>query len=237
MYAVDVDPRRQAWLPRWVQGLLPKLKIEKSESLQNTPRPRGAHPVRCTPKRCTPMRCTPMRCTPMRCTPSEVYAHGCGYTSHPLLLIVAPALPLLVIAPPTLLIVAPPATISLQLIRQHQIGPDHWSPFLGYEGQPGKVYQVKGDAIAMRHQHSASLNLLVSGSFKDAHVIANPSSQQSTRIDHWAVNEPPPSALNQGAVQENCQGWTIRVLRHLVEEGIMQQDRLTYIESFKESLR
>jgi hypothetical protein len=27
-----------------------------------------------------------------------------------------------------------------------------------------------------------SLNLLVSGSFKDAHVIANPNSQQSTRI-------------------------------------------------------
>jgi len=129
------------------------------------------------------------------------------------------------------------ATMSLQLIRQHQIGPDHWSLFLGYEGQPGKVYQVKGDAIAMRHQHSASLNLLVSGSFKDAHVIANPNPQQSTRIGHWAVNEPPPSALNQGAVQENCQGWTIRVLRHLVEEGIVQQDRLTYIESLKESLR
>ena len=130
------------------------------------------------------------------------------------------------------------ATVSLQLhlIREYQIGPDHWLLFLGYEGQLGRVYQVKGDAIAMHHQHSASANPLGSDSFKDVYVIANPDSEQSTRIDHWAVSEPPPSAVNQNAVQENCQGWTIRVLRHLVEEGIVGQDRLTYIESLKQPL-
>ena len=29
--------------------------------------------------------------------------------------------------------------------------------------------------------------------------------------------------MNQAAVRENCQGWTVRVMRHLVEERIVER--------------
>ena len=98
-------------------------------------------------------------------------------------------------------------------------------------GLPGQ-----GDAIAMRYQHALAVNILASVTFKDTTVIAEPNAEQASRIAHWAVNVPPPSAPNQAAVEENCQGWIIRVVRHLVEEGIVEDNRLTYIESLKEKI-
>ena len=75
----------------------------------------------------------------------------------------------------------------------------------------------------MRYTHAKDVNVLSSQSFKDSFVIARPTEDQAARIRYWATHETAPSAPNQAAVSENCQGWTILVIRRLVTEGIVQQ--------------
>lgn len=99
------------------------------------------------------------------------------------------------------------------------------------------VYQVKGDALAMRYAHASDVNPLTSNSFKDSYIIARPTAQQTARVGYWANQEVPPSAPNQAAVQENCQGWTTRVIRQLVQEGVVPQNWLDFAESLKEPFR
>ena len=115
--------------------------------------------------------------------------------------------------------------MELKLVRQQQITgePDHWSLFLAREGQPGVVFQVKGDALTMHYAHANNINVLSSQSYKDSYIIAKPTEHQAARIRYWATHEAAPRAPNQAAIRENCQGWTIRVIRRLVTEGIVQQ--------------
>ena len=134
---------------------------------------------------------------------------------------------------------AEPPVLQLMLVREHQAPgePDHWSLYLAYEGQAGTVYQVTGDALAMCHAHASNVNHLNSESFKDSYIIASPTAQQAAMVGYWANQEVPPRAPNQAAVQENCQGWTIRVMRHLVQEGVVAQSWLDSTENLKEPLR
>lgn len=124
---------------------------------------------------------------------------------------------------------SPPPTgsspMELKLVRQEQTTgePYHWSLFLAREGQPGVVFQVKGDAVAMHHAHANNTNVLSSQSYKDSYIIARPTEHQAARVRYWATHEAAPIAPTQAAVRENCQGWTIRVIRRLVAEGIVQQ--------------
>lgn len=115
--------------------------------------------------------------------------------------------------------------MELKLVRQEQITgePYHWSLFLAHEGQPGDVFQVKGDAVAMHYAHDNNTNILCSQSYKDSYIIARPTEHQAARVRYWATHEAAPRASNQAAVRENCQGWTIRVIRRLVTEEIVQQ--------------
>ncbi len=119
-----------------------------------------------------------------------------------------------------------PPPMELKLVRQEQVAgePYHWSLFLAREGQPGAVFQVKGDALTMHFAHANNVNVLSSQSYKDSYIIARPTEQQAARVRYWATHEAPPRAPNQAAVRENCQGWTIRVIRRLVAEGIVQQN-------------
>lgn len=59
--------------------------------------------------------------------------------------------------------------MELKLVRQEQTTgePYHWSLFLAREGEPGVVFQVKGDALAMHHTHANNTNVLSSQSYKD----------------------------------------------------------------------
>ena len=75
----------------------------------------------------------------------------------------------------------------------------------------------------MRHTHANNVNIMGSLSYKDSFIIARPTENQGARVHYWATHEAPPSAPNQAAVTENCQGWTIRVIRRLVGEGIVEQ--------------
>lgn len=116
--------------------------------------------------------------------------------------------------------------LLLMLVRQKQADgePFHWSLFLAREGSRGVAFQVKGDAIAMHYAHATNVDLLGSESFQDSYIMARPNEQQVARIRYWANATPPPSAPNQAAVQENCQGWTIRVIAHLISEQIVGQN-------------
>lgn len=97
--------------------------------------------------------------------------------------------------------------MELKLVRQEQTTgePYHWSLFLAREGQPGLVFQVKGDALAMRHAHTNNTNILNSQSYKDSYIIARPTEHQAARVLYWATNEAAPTAPNQAAIRENCQ--------------------------------
>ncbi|KAL8942321.1 MAG: hypothetical protein Q9211_001438 [Gyalolechia sp. 1 TL-2023] len=138
--------------------------------------------------------------------------------------------------PPTAAIASSP--MELKLVRQEQTAgePYHWSLFLAPEGKPGDVFQVKGDAVGMHYVH-AEFDILRSLSYTDSYIIALPTEDQALRVRYWATHEPPPRAPNQAAVTENCQGWTVRVIRRLVEEGIVQQKWLNTAVSLQEPVR
>lgn len=125
---------------------------------------------------------------------------------------------------------SPPPTetspMELKLVRQEQSTgePYHWLLFLARENERGLVFQVKGDAVAMHYVHVNNINVLSSQSYKDSYIIARLTEDQAARVSYWATHEAAPSAPNQAAVTENCQGWTIRVIRRLVAEGIVQQN-------------
>ena len=106
-----------------------------------------------------------------------------------------------------------------------------------HEGQPGTVFQVKGDSTAMHHVHTEDVNIVSSSSYKDSYIMAQPTEQQAAKIRYWATHETPPSAPNQAAVQENCQGWVIRVINRLVAEGIVQQQWQNFAMSIKQSIK
>ena len=71
----------------------------------------------------------------------------------------------------------------------------------------------------MHHAHVDGNNVLVSDGYKASYIIARPTEEQVAKVHYWATYEPRPSAPNQAAVQENCQGWTIRVIGRLVAGG------------------
>ena len=50
------------------------------------------------------------------------------------------------------------------------------------------------------------------------------------RVKSWAYHEPSPMAKNQKEVTENCQGWCVRVVEHLIHEGYVESK---WLESMK----
>ncbi|KAI0190048.1 hypothetical protein EV127DRAFT_481496 [Xylaria flabelliformis] len=122
----------------------------------------------------------------------------------------------------------PPAEQSatcLWLVRQRQaVGPYHWSlAVASEEGGPGEVYQVKGDAIHMYHDHAREKNIFMSESYFDSFNLGNLDNKGREMVEHCAYNQAPPSAPNAAAIKENCQGWAVRVLGDLEEKGVVSK--------------
>jgi hypothetical protein len=132
----------------------------------------------------------------------------------------------------------PPAssqlTLSLVLETQSFGEPDHWSLFVASEGRSGQVYQVKGDAEFMEYEHAEGVDILTSESLKTAYTLCNLTQDQAERVAYYANTEPPPSAPDRASVRENCQGWTVRVLEKLAEEGIVTEDWLERVKDMVE---
>jgi hypothetical protein len=128
---------------------------------------------------------------------------------------------------------------SLFLVLQSQADgePDHWSLSIASESQGGDVYQVKGDAENMHHEHEQNTNIFRLTSYKTSYTLIHDLSPNAEAlVKYYAEAEAPPSAPNRAAVKENCQGWTYRVLARLAEKGIMSQDMLPRIQELMEPI-
>lgn len=74
----------------------------------------------------------------------------------------------------------------------------------------------------MRYMPSVNpINRANSASFLNIYQLAIISEQQAMVVRQIAESEPPPKATNRASVQENCQGWIVRVITKLVEKGIV----------------
>ena len=132
--------------------------------------------------------------------------------------------------------------LQLFLVFQKQPAgqPDHWvlSACNGLDGNArGMAWQVKGDATMMHYQHANKVDVLNSHSRKAYYILNNNlTPAQVTIIDQVANSEPAPWAENQAAVRENCQGWTIRVLKRLQVQGVVTKSRIDEMEALMEAI-
>ena len=139
----------------------------------------------------------------------------------------------------------PPPTRYLTVIAEHQAEnePKHWSLFAHVPNAvgtgPGLSWQVTGDAEFMHFEHAAGVSRMESPDFAWHQVLSQDLSEgQLVRVDEIARAEKPPSAPNRAAVTEHCQGWTVRVVRRLVEEGIVERDGVVgMLEGYLDSIR
>lgn len=99
----------------------------------------------------------------------------------------------------------------------------------------GYVWQVKGDATFMRYDHSPNADVLNSFSFRDLYILAENLTPENIQfIDRIANHERPPSARNRAEVTENCQHWTLRVIRELVRRNLVSQQRYQGVQQLLE---
>ena len=138
------------------------------------------------------------------------------------------------ISPDILLEEQPPSVLMLVLEKQAEGEPKHWHLFVSFEGKPGSVYQVTGDATFMRHEFQRNSSPLISESFHASYVLAQLEEGQEDIVRSCARMEAPPSAENRAAVKENCQGWVIRVLQRLREAEIVSERWLKFAEGLEE---
>lgn len=131
---------------------------------------------------------------------------------------------------------AAPEPKKLHLIRQDQAEgePRHWSLFV-VSGEDkyskGQVWQVTGDAMCMHYNNLSDTAHFAAEGFRSSYEL-NPSlSEVQERMIEEAVRvELPPSAEEERSIKENCQGWTIRVLRRLQSQGIVAGGTAEWIE-------
>lgn len=114
--------------------------------------------------------------------------------------------------------------------------PFHWSLFVAPEGEPGSVYQVKGDATFMRHVFAHNVGLLSSASYNNSYILTHLEDGEGATVRWYAKREEPPGAADRASVTENCQGWTIRVLRRLRAAGIVSEEWVNFAEGIKEPI-
>jgi hypothetical protein len=120
----------------------------------------------------------------------------------------------------------------LSVVAEHQTTNEakHWSLFSHAlppnhptDTAPGQVWQVKGDAEFMHHDHASDIDQLNSPGFAWHQVLCDDlTEEQFQRVDEIAQEEQPPRAVNRAAVREHCQGWVLRVVRRLVREGVIK---------------
>lgn len=127
-----------------------------------------------------------------------------------------------------------PHTLNLVLENQAEGEPKHWFLFVGPEDGLGTVYQVAGDATFMRYESFEVSSLLRSESYHTSYVLARLAVSQEDVLRSCAEGEAPPCAVDRASVTENCQGWTIRVLRRLHDAEVVGGEWVTFAEGLEE---
>ncbi|KAL2172880.1 hypothetical protein VTG60DRAFT_58 [Thermothelomyces hinnuleus] len=128
-------------------------------------------------------------------------------------------------------------SLHLSVVAEHQAEnePKHWCLFCHIPNEmgtgPGQLWQVTGDAELMHFEHATGVDKLSSPDFAWHQVLNKDlSAAQLTKVDAIAREEKPPSAPNRAAVTEHCQGWTLRVVRQLVDEKIVEARLIGVLE-------
>ncbi|KAI9755128.1 MAG: hypothetical protein M4579_004394 [Chaenotheca gracillima] len=119
------------------------------------------------------------------------------------------------------------------VVRQNQAEgePKHWSLFIYQEGvTEGMLMQVEGDAVYMDYTHAPSVDQFQSDTFQDQFDLGKITETQRSQIWTAAHQIAPPRAATQAEVVENCQGWTIRLVEWLVQQGMVEP---RWIESLR----
>src|SRR6266487_4158462 len=131
------------------------------------------------------------------------------------------------------------ARLCLSLVRQNQVDnePTHWSLYVAREGEPGRLYQVKGDAEFMEYRPSdGMIDIKLSQSFLDMYELASLTEEQAKVVEEVAQNETPPRAEDRRFIKENCQGWTVRVIAKLVAKDLVSNAKLEMVKDMLEPL-
>jgi hypothetical protein len=117
----------------------------------------------------------------------------------------------------------------------------HWSLIASHpDGGRGPVWQVKGDATHMEYKPvpAPGVNIFSSGSFTDSYILTGSlTSADIETIDEIARTEQPPRAANMHEVTENCQGWTVRVIKKVAAKGLIPQDKVAQAEALMEPVK
>jgi hypothetical protein len=136
-----------------------------------------------------------------------------------------------------------PETRHLAVIAENQAEgePKHWSLFCYIPDATGRGkgqrWQVTGDAQFMHFEHFADIDIMNAEFFAWHQVMnSNISEAQVTRIDGIARTEPPPRAETRASVTEHCQGWTIRVLRRLAGEGMVEETSISMLQKYMDPI-
>lgn len=139
---------------------------------------------------------------------------------------------------PWTVVLSPPSStttsslpLNLSLVVEHQAPgePKHWSLLCHREDDPrGRLWQVTGDAERMRHAHLPDADKLGGGGEVAWHQVLNGelTAAQRATVEEVVGAEPPPRAESRAEVEENCQGWVMRVLRRLAAEGIVEEAKV-----------
>ncbi|OIW28099.1 hypothetical protein CONLIGDRAFT_462426 [Coniochaeta ligniaria NRRL 30616] len=125
---------------------------------------------------------------------------------------------------------------KLHLIRQDQAEgePRHWSLFVVSgedKSSKGHVWQVTGDALCMHYNNLSDTAQFAAEGFNSNYELnSNLSEAQERMVEEAVKDELPPAADDERSIKENCQGWTIRVLRRLQGQGVVAERTADWIE-------
>lgn len=86
----------------------------------------------------------------------------------------------------------------------------------------------------MSYHHSREINIFRSASYNTSYRLADVNDEAI--VKRCAEAQPPPQAPDRRSVTENCQGWTVRVLKSLQLEGVIDEKWIVFAEEIQESV-
>lgn len=135
---------------------------------------------------------------------------------------------------------SPTKQLCLCLQRQAPGEPMHWClcACAAASGQTvGRVWQVTGDATFMIYQAIEEADVIRAPDHHTHYALADGlTATEEDLVDRVAHDESPPYALDRRSVRENCQHWTMRVIRRLAEQGLVDQRKVDAMERLVEPI-
>lgn len=124
--------------------------------------------------------------------------------------------------------------LRLLIVREDQAEgePKHWYLCMCRDDDfCARVFQVTGDATYMVFKTEENLDRLHSSDYHSSYELKSNLMPEDVSIVEEAVHaELPPKAQDRRCVEENCQGWTLRVLARLAGVGLVKATDVEWIK-------